>query len=198
MCVREMHCFCAADPLIVSRYAPANRLQLTAGASLKSAQRWLGGWASAAPPRQSAAGSQSLAAFRALLAEKRTKKTPCAPTNRLEFTAGCLSKERSAGWAFCAPAAPRHRAAASQIWTPAIVARRRGRRRRAMRLPTGRNSPQECLEFCTGPPVSVCLCRHWYEHCTRLPISKLRCPPPSASRKKKTAVRDIRERIHCT
>ena len=92
MCVREMHCFCAADPLIVSRYAPANRLQLTAGASLKSAQRWLCGWASAAPPRQSAAGSQSLAAFRALLAEKRTKKTPCAPTNRLEFTAGVSFK----------------------------------------------------------------------------------------------------------
>jgi len=49
------------------------------------------------------------------------------------------------GWTSAAP--PQQRPAASQSLTPAIFelpSQRRGRRRRAMRLPTGCNSPQEC------------------------------------------------------
>jgi len=148
--------------------------------------RWAGG------PRQRRRGRVQLPHKAWLLFElcslrRGRRRRPPRPPTDWNSPRGCLSKERSAGWAFCAPAAPpRQRAAASQSWTPAIVARRRGRRRRAMRLPTGRNSPQECLEFCTGPPVSVCLCRHWYEHCTRLPISKLRCPASICFSKKKS------------
>ena len=83
--------------------------------------------------------------FRALFAESRTKETPSAPTNQLEFIAGVSSKSAQRRLGGCAPEAPpRQRAAASQSWTPAIVVRRRGRRRRAMRLPTGRKSPDVC------------------------------------------------------
>ena len=52
---------CAADPLILSRYPPAKRLEFSAG--VPSAK------------------------FRALTAEQRAKETRCAPTNRLEITA---------------------------------------------------------------------------------------------------------------
>ncbi len=105
----------------------------------------LGGWVGLGSAAAAACSCLTSSSFRALFAETRTKETPSAPTNRLEFIAGVSSKSAQRRLGGCAPEAPpRQRAAASQSWTPAIVARRRGRRRRAMRLPTGRNSPDVC------------------------------------------------------
>jgi hypothetical protein len=80
---------CAADPLILSRYPPAKRLEFSAG--VPSAK------------------------FRALTAEQRAKETRCAPTKRLEITAAMpfnfalvrLGEHQLAAW-------PQHTPAASQ------------------------------------------------------------------------------------
>jgi hypothetical protein len=66
-----------------------------------------------------------------------------SPRRCLPWTAWALG--RLGGWA--SAALPQQRPAASQSLTPAILelsSQKRGRSRRAMGLPTGWNSPQEC------------------------------------------------------